>query len=66
MDPPGWPQGYNPNARCIRHTLEPVVPFVHQPLVVYIALMAARLLSNLWLTAHGFQRIVAPCQTVYW
>ncbi|CAM9166738.1 unnamed protein product, partial [Choristocarpus tenellus] len=59
-------QGYNPNAVCIRHTLEPVIPFNHRPLAFYIAFKATRGLSWLWFKAYGFQRMTAPCKTVYW
>lgn len=60
-------QGRNPDARSIRHTLDPVVPFSHRPLALYAALGLFRAAGRWMLRARGFRRHLAPCGSFwYW
>ncbi|CAN0503749.1 unnamed protein product, partial [Laminaria digitata] len=62
-----YEQGHNPDVRCIRHTLDPVVPFAHRPLAVYALLGACRAAVRVFLNVCGFRRGLAPCGTFfYW
>lgn len=61
------PQGHNPDAICMRHTLDPVVPFTHRPLALYALFGLSRLAVRCLLSVWGFRRRVSPCGTFcYW
>lgn len=60
-------QGHSPKAHCIRHTLDPVVPFNHRPLTLYALLGTTRAVSRVILSFCGFRRLLAPCGRFrYW
>lgn len=62
-----YEQGFNPDVRCIRHTLDPVVPFAHRPLTIYAILGAGRAAIRVFLNLCGFRRGLASCGTFsYW
>lgn len=59
--------GFNPQVTSIRHTLDPVVPFSHRPLVLYAVLGFFRAVVRAGLNLCGFRRRLAPCGTFfYW
>ncbi|CAM9921254.1 unnamed protein product, partial [Hapterophycus canaliculatus] len=53
-------KGYNDQVQSIRHTLDPVVPFSHRPLVLYAILGLARAIVGVALRLAGFRRRRAP------
>ncbi|CAM9235807.1 unnamed protein product [Ectocarpus sp. 12 AP-2014] len=59
--------GFNERVKCIRHTLDRVVPFSHRPLALYAVLGLARALLRIVLGFCGFRRRLAPCGSfMYW
>lgn len=59
--------GFNPQVAGIRHTLDPVVPFSHRPLALYVFLAFGRAVVRAGLNLWGFRRSLSPCGTFfYW
>ena len=58
-------EGYNANVNHVNFTLQPHIPFIHRPLVVYICLGLLEMAGNLLYTLNGFQRM-STANVTYW
>ena len=58
-------EGYNANVNHVNFTLQPHIPFIHRPLVVYICLGLLEMAGNLLYTLKGFQRM-STANVTYW
>ncbi|CAM9220178.1 unnamed protein product [Chrysoparadoxa australica] len=58
-------RGRNPEAVCMRHTIEPV-ECVHRPLALYALLGGMRVAMRYWMRSLGFKCLRTSCGTRYW